>query len=159
MIMFLMIWSYLYLNLCIFVLFTFVLLTWWPGGHTRPHLPQPWIVELFASHIIAFSLKPINWRLHIRFLWWFLCTSIIFYLSCWYHFVVAKILFWVLNSHLQIGFKFFLEGSMTALSQYLARLVFASPELVSENLQSSDALWLHGASFLVKTAGWIWFMT
>ena len=59
----------------------------------------------------------------------------------------------ILSRPLLYSFKFFPEGSLTPLAQYLAGLVFASVELVSQNLQSSDALWLHGVSFLVKPRG------
>ena len=64
-----------------------------------------------------------------------------------------------------IGFKFTSEGSLTPVAENLAGLFFLRHlnwfrriglnwlELVSGNLQSSDALWLHGVSFLVKPRG------
>ena len=73
-----------------------------------------------------------------------ICTDQSFLRFC-YLFVGGQIFLWamilVLNS--------FLEDISDSTCRIF--LVFASLELVSENLQSSDAaLWLHGASFLVK---------
>ena len=79
-------------------------------------------------------------RLHIRHLYQSINHICIFAL-------------WLQKYFLGLSFNFFPVGSLTRFAKYLAGLFFASVELVSENLQSSDALWLYGASFPVKPQG------